>query len=215
MEANLLWWAICAIIASLVGAKKGRPVLGFFLGLLCGPIGILTTLLIKGNRRECPRCRERIHKDAWVCPYCRGEIPAGYGELHSGSGWAMKLAVVLVALIITVGIIWSIIRLPEADSLLNIRRASTAKRQARNRITLAHFYQIRENMTYYEVKGILGSPGERVSEFIRDTYTSIVTYRWVNSDGSMVVVTFRNLLRLPDEDFGMLVDSVSNVGLTH
>lgn len=53
VETNLLWWVICAIIASVIGAKKGRLILGFLLGFLCGPIGILITLLIKGNRREC------------------------------------------------------------------------------------------------------------------------------------------------------------------
>ncbi len=104
VDKNLLWWTICAIIASVVGARKGRPVLGFLLGLLCGPIGILITLLIKGNRRECSHCRERIHKNASICPHCQTEIPRGYGEIRLGN-WVFGLVIAIGVILCTAGII--------------------------------------------------------------------------------------------------------------
>jgi len=104
VEMNLLWWVICAIIASVIGAKKGRPLLGFLLGLLCGPIGILITLLIKGDHKQCPRCMERIHKKASICPYCRTEIPISHRELQLGN-WIFGLIIAVGVVLCTAGII--------------------------------------------------------------------------------------------------------------
>lgn len=106
----LWWWSpLCGIIGSVIGSKKGRLTVGFILGFLAGPIGIGITLLLKGNREPCPFCLERIHKDASVCPCCHTELPAGYGEIKSGNGWAVKLAFVLVGLIIIAGIGWGFV----------------------------------------------------------------------------------------------------------
>lgn len=65
---------LCAIVAALIGARKGEGFLAFILGLLLGPIGILIALVSKGNRRPCPWCKETVHKEAVVCPRCRGVL---------------------------------------------------------------------------------------------------------------------------------------------
>lgn len=73
MEFFLLW-ILCAVVAAMIGSRKGRGGLGFFLGFFFGPFGILFALLIQGNRRECPACRSMIHKEATICPHCQTAI---------------------------------------------------------------------------------------------------------------------------------------------
>lgn len=71
-------WMICAIVATYIGSRKGEGCIGFIIGLLFGPLGIVFALLSKGERRTCPSCKELIHKDANVCPQCRmnfGRVP--------------------------------------------------------------------------------------------------------------------------------------------
>jgi predicted amidophosphoribosyltransferase len=80
-----MFWLLCAAAAAMIGASKGRGGLGFLLGFLFGPFGILFALLIGGNRRECPSCKTKIHKDATVCPMCRSAVPAEAPTIHDES----------------------------------------------------------------------------------------------------------------------------------
>lgn len=77
MEAILGWLFIIGllfgIIAGLIGHKKDRGFLGFVLGFMLGPFGILIILLIRGSRRNCPYCKELIQHTATVCPHCQKE----------------------------------------------------------------------------------------------------------------------------------------------
>jgi hypothetical protein len=208
MEIYLIWWAVCGIIASVIGSKKDRPILGLMLGLLCGPLGVLITMLIKGDRQTCTHCKERVHKDALICPYCRVEILAGYAEVHAGNHRAMRIAALLTIVIVIGAGVWI-----SVNTFNNTSKANTSKLQVRTQITLKQFYQIRENMLYGDVVRVLGFRGERVSEMRLDGTRTLVTYRWVNLDGSMVIVSFRSLPTKIGEDYVMLADTISNVGL--
>ena len=73
MIGIIFFWFLCAIIASIIGSKKGEACLSFIIGLFLGPFGILVALSGKGNRKDCPYCRELIHQDATVCPRCQKE----------------------------------------------------------------------------------------------------------------------------------------------
>jgi hypothetical protein len=70
MELFVFWLVIGGLVGVLVGNTKGERGSGCFLGALLGPIGWLIVALMKGNRIECPHCREKIHKDATVCCKC-------------------------------------------------------------------------------------------------------------------------------------------------
>jgi hypothetical protein len=70
-----IFWLLCAIAAGMIGKTKGEPCLGFVIGALLGPLGILAALLSRGNRRPCLCCKEAIHKEAQICPYCHSVIP--------------------------------------------------------------------------------------------------------------------------------------------
>ena len=69
-------WIFCGVIAAMIGARKGEGCMGFVIGFLFGPFGILFALLSKGNRTSCPYCRELIHHNATVCPHCHRDQPA-------------------------------------------------------------------------------------------------------------------------------------------
>ena len=75
MELFVLNWLFCCVLATLIGAKKGFGYLGFFLGILLGPIGLIIVLLLARNRQLCPYCKSRIHLEATVCPKCQRDLP--------------------------------------------------------------------------------------------------------------------------------------------
>lgn len=68
-------WILCGIVAAMIGQGKGEGCLSFFLGVLLGPFGILIAIFSKGNRKQCPACKEFIHKEAVKCPKCQTDIP--------------------------------------------------------------------------------------------------------------------------------------------
>jgi hypothetical protein len=68
-------WLICVAISAVVGAKRGNPLGGTFLGVVLGPIGLLIVLLSEDKYRvPCPFCAEKIQKKAKICPFCRKEL---------------------------------------------------------------------------------------------------------------------------------------------
>jgi hypothetical protein len=79
-------WLVCGIIAAMIGSKKGESCLGFIIGALLGPIGILLAILSRGNRKACPSCKEMINKKAKVCPHCQRDTNFEAYYANSGSG---------------------------------------------------------------------------------------------------------------------------------
>jgi len=76
MEIAIIFWLLCGIVAAMIASKKGEGFLGFIVGVLFGPFGILFALLSTGrNRKTCPHCKELIHKDATVCSHCQRNVP--------------------------------------------------------------------------------------------------------------------------------------------
>lgn len=69
-------WIISAFIAAAIGGRKGEAGLGFLVGAILGPLGIVFALLSSGNRVPCPQCHELMHKKAAVCPHCRTPVAA-------------------------------------------------------------------------------------------------------------------------------------------
>lgn len=222
--AFTLFWAI---MGGLIGAKKGRPVIGFLASLFCGPLGVIAVLIDKGNRLECPSCRELTHRDASICPHCQREISRSpYFESlddHHRSRIGI-MAVILAVLVVVAGTTWFLINsnaLNGTKSKASTKphsstsTAADSKPQARRRITRKQFDQLRENMLYSQVVMILGFEGEMVSEMkIPDRLGSDVLYRWVNPDGSMVMVTFRRLdMSKSGVSDVLMSETISSIGL--
>jgi hypothetical protein len=72
MEIIILW-IIFAIIGALIGQKKGRPLEGFFAGLLLGPIGLIF-IIVRQPKWKCPECGGAIDKNVRKCKHCGSEI---------------------------------------------------------------------------------------------------------------------------------------------
>lgn len=75
MEIFLGGWLVCGLIAAAIGSAKGEGCLGFIVGAIFGPLGILFALLSSGNRITCAFCQEKVHKKALVCPHCKNPGP--------------------------------------------------------------------------------------------------------------------------------------------
>jgi len=81
-------WLAPIVIAALITESRGRGALvGLLLGLVLSWLGVVIALLLgeafevspRGSSRlyrECPHCKERMRRDAHVCPHCRYESPA-------------------------------------------------------------------------------------------------------------------------------------------
>jgi hypothetical protein len=70
----LIWFIIFGLISGAIGSRKGATISGFFVGLLLGPIGIIVTLVSKGDRVKCEHCKEYIDPEASKCPNCAGSL---------------------------------------------------------------------------------------------------------------------------------------------
>ena len=65
---------LCGVVGALLGGSKGQAGLGFVLGALLGPLGIIIVLVIDGDRKTCPSCMSKVHKNAKVCSHCGSTI---------------------------------------------------------------------------------------------------------------------------------------------
>ncbi|MBS4034352.1 MAG: zinc ribbon domain-containing protein [Ignavibacterium sp.] len=70
----LIIWAVFGFVGMMIGNNKGAGGMGCILGLLLGPIGWIITAVSKGDKVQCPYCKEFINKAAVVCPHCHKDI---------------------------------------------------------------------------------------------------------------------------------------------
>jgi hypothetical protein len=67
MTALIIIWILAAIIATIIGNRKGYPIQGFFLGLILGWIGVLAISLWRPSHAEMVRREEehlRVQREA-------------------------------------------------------------------------------------------------------------------------------------------------------
>lgn len=73
MIAFIVIVGIAAIITgTVIGSRKGQPVLAFILCLFLSWLGVLIVALSANTlKKRCPHCLEFVMKDAAICPHCR------------------------------------------------------------------------------------------------------------------------------------------------
>lgn len=73
----ILTWCCCAFLGALAAEGRQATEWGLGLGLLFGPLGVLTACFID-RRSQCPRCGGRINSTANkhypICQHCGGEL---------------------------------------------------------------------------------------------------------------------------------------------
>jgi len=76
MTLFLAWLLFSGVIAAWA-SSKGRSGLGWLLlALIFSPLLAGLMLLVAGTGYHCSVCKEAIHKDATVCPFCRSDLAA-------------------------------------------------------------------------------------------------------------------------------------------
>jgi zinc-ribbon domain len=79
----LAFWLLCGILAGIIASSKGGSgFLGFVVGALLGPIGVIISLfmgnsknlaekaVVSGEMKKCPQCAELVLAEAKICKHC-------------------------------------------------------------------------------------------------------------------------------------------------
>ena len=70
------FWLFWCVVSTIVGQQRGRATLGFLMGFLLGPIGLLVVAMATDARRKCQACKGPVPNDASVCMHCGRELVA-------------------------------------------------------------------------------------------------------------------------------------------
>lgn len=93
MAVWMVLWVVCGVIAAMIVADKGgNGVIGFLVGVLFGPLGIVAAFFLGdakakeaqqiagGDSKKCPRCAELVKADALVCKHCGNDFAGTAAE---------------------------------------------------------------------------------------------------------------------------------------
>ena len=92
----LVWWFVFGTASAVAWRHRGGDTFsGFLIGFFFGVFGLGYTLLATPSGvalaeareealyRECPYCRERMRRDASVCPHCHRDVAPEVVPTHS------------------------------------------------------------------------------------------------------------------------------------
>jgi hypothetical protein len=72
--ALIFYVIVFGVAGFVIGKPKGIAENGALLGALLGPIGLVITAFMGGNRENCRFCNELISPAASVCPHCQRDL---------------------------------------------------------------------------------------------------------------------------------------------
>lgn len=74
----------CAVIGWGIGTRKGYSGLGFLLGLVLGPVGIVIISATLSTVRRCRHCQSVIVRGVAVCSRCGRDVPVQAEQTETG-----------------------------------------------------------------------------------------------------------------------------------
>lgn len=93
MAVVIVLWILCGVLAAVIASSKGGSGgLGFLVGFLLGPFGIILAFFMgddqakaasevaAGTSKKCPRCAELVKPEALVCRFCGNEFATAPGD---------------------------------------------------------------------------------------------------------------------------------------
>ncbi len=83
MFAVLMWVVFSLAIILLARRLERSGIIWFFISLIISPLVSGIILLILGqNGKKCPKCAEKVKKDAHVCRHCGFDFTASQGLIR-------------------------------------------------------------------------------------------------------------------------------------
>ncbi len=87
MEVFIVFWFLFGVVSAVIAsARGGSALVGFLVGFVLGPFGVIIAFFLGGERaraekdlaagtsKKCPRCAELVKPEARVCRFCGYEF---------------------------------------------------------------------------------------------------------------------------------------------
>lgn len=94
----VVFWILCGVVAAVIASSKGGSGgVGFLVGALLGPLGIIISLFMgseagkvekqvsQGGMKKCPMCAEAVLAEAVICKHCRHDFYAEFKDEEPGN----------------------------------------------------------------------------------------------------------------------------------
>ncbi|HSU17650.1 MAG TPA: DUF3862 domain-containing protein [Longimicrobium sp.] len=154
--------------------------------------------------KTCPFCAEQIQDAAIVCKHCGRELGATSASRSQSSGETKNssgLVKALLFLVIFGVIMWTsgLFSVADQSGRAVLPQSFGAPPPV---VTAAEFAMIQDGMTYQQVVGIIGAPGDQLSASSIAGYRTVM-YSWTNSNGSNMNAMFQNGKLIQKAQFGL------------
>lgn len=145
---------------------------------------------------KCKTCGADVAKSAITCPHCGAKLGLSVREQY---------AIISITIVIVITLLLSVILISGGSSGNSIQHTnSVATTNSEILIDYNTFSKIRNGMSYYQVKKLIGAEGTLMSSVGEGEYnTYIMSWDGYGSIGANAVVTFQNNEVISKAQYGL------------